>query len=1081
MGKKKTVCPNCGALTAGSEALCPACAGAEGGFEAFDAPTPVLGGKSPPRRFGSSRRGRPLPPDMPRGFAGHKLLREIGRGGTAVVYLAREPEWGREVALKVALPELDPRLQQRFLSEAHVTGRLQHPAVVPVYRVGRLEDGRDYYTMKRVQGRTLSEIIRSLRAGNEGDVETYNLRRRATVMLAVCEGVAFAHDHGVIHRDLKPGNIMVGDYGEVYILDWGLAKMLFGGPEATLPGGAAVTAGGEGEISAAGSPVGSPATDDEPRDASGRALVSGTPAYMSPEQARGETKKIGRHSDIWSLGAVFFQLLTLHAPVRGGSPEETLRNVVAGKRLRMADIPEGRAVPGELAEIVERALQPDPAARYEDVHGFAADLRAFMEGQGRWREVYRIRFDDPERWRREWKVLLGEWVVDEHGLHPENPKKNTAGATILLDRPFSGDVRLELKGRCREGTEDIGELSVFLSAPEPGRGKTATDGYCFQFGADWNSSAKLAKNNVDVAVRTGVRWRPDLVHRVTAERIGDRLRMEVDGRELFSFVDLFPLPGDHVGIYGFGPGGYIEELRVFSRGLDAAVSCLAVPDHDFNRGRYEEALEGYHCIAGELWGREEGRLAQYKAGLACLAMERPEEARKEFERLDGTPGEMLAHLGRALLCEREDDWRKELERLEHAARLGRGSPLQAYVLAHLWMRATAIHRARQQEAAVAFYQTILRADPHGGRRVAQALRHICQDLLDLGRDEEALRHLEQLGLESPRERPEVLSEALRYLLQRGRWDDAMAAALALKETASSRAEAYSYLARSFIYRRVWDVAERYVDDGLAETKAEKPSLELLRLRLWLTVLRGRPDLAEKMPDAPPFTKIPVTDFPAAAELLFWRVWTAVLNGKRKKADELLRAASAARSRPIIRGTALHLLSRRAALRGNVKEARRYLERARRLKGFTPRDYPVDMRFPFMDHLHVGEAFLRAAGGDKGGARASLEALTRDFGRLPGRFLDRTAARVMLQWDGATSPPEPPPPGLDCPGYLRADYFLLMGEWAEVHGRKATAVEAFRRVVEEALAPHDFPAWVAVGRLKALGEKPPLDMPEFPPL
>lgn len=1075
MVEKKDTCIRCGALIAAGAQLCPPCAGDEKhSANGDDEPTPIFGGgRHTDLRRESTQSTLPVPEGL-REIAGHKILRKLGRGGTSEVFLAREPLWNREVALKIVLPDLEPRLHKQFVEEAYITGQLQHPAIVPIYRVGQADDGRDWYTMKRVQGRTLAEIIRSLRSGNERDLETYNLRRRAALMSAVCEGVAYAHDHGVVHRDLKPGNIMIGDYNEVYILDWGLAKMLFGRPD----GEAREPRQWDADLEQAGMLEEDPAGVE-----SGRALVSGTPAYMSPEQARGETKVVDRRSDVWSLGAVFFQLLTLQAPVQGATPQETLRNVASAKRFRLDDLPEGRNVPTELAHIVERSLQANPDKRYPDAHGPAADLRAYLEGLGRWREAYRVRFRDQETFNRDWTTLLGAWEVDKHGLHPLRSPTKTAGSVCLLRRPIPGDVRIELRGRCNPPAADStehGELSVFLCAPAPGQGRSTTDGYCFQFGADYNTSAKLAKDNVDIAVRTEVGWKPQTPHRLTVERIGNRLRFEVDGRELFSFVDLFPLSGDHIGIYGFGSGGGVEELRVFSRGLDANVSCLAVPDHDFNRKRYDEALEGYRRIAEELSGREEGRMARYKAGLSLLAEEHSAEALKEFALLDGTPGEVLAHLGRALLCERQNDWKKELERLDLAARLGRGSSLQAFVLAHLWTRALFWHRKRHQEAAIAFYQTILRTDSHGGIRVAQALRRVCRDLLDLGRDEEALRYLEQLGLESPRERPEVLQEALRYLIQRGRWDDAMAAALALKETASARPLAYSFLARNFIYRRLWEVAERYIDDGLVECGADSPSPELLRLKAWLKILRGNPAGALSLAEEPSFVAAMRKADDSAAEALLWREWAATLRGDAHANERLRLEAENVKNAAQVRGAAWCVLSRRASLRGQIKEAREHLHRAFRVQGFSPTSFPTVFWLPFLDHLHLGEALLCASAGDFAGAESLLRIFVRGDPRLPNRFLDRTVAETLLRWDGGAPVPELPAPGPHCPIYGRAAFLLFLAEWADAKKQTAIAAELYRRTQRDALSPYDFPAWVATIRLRKLGFADEPGTPPFAP-
>jgi len=152
---------------------------------------------------------------------------EIGHGGMGTVYLARETSATRDVALKVLAAERDrddPRRRMRFLEEAHVTAQLQHPGIVPVYRIGEGAEGRPYYTMRPIEGRTLRAVLDDHRRDEPATRDRFGLRRRVQVFQSVCQAVRFAHDRGVIHRDLKPSNVVVGDYGEVLVIDWGLAK-----------------------------------------------------------------------------------------------------------------------------------------------------------------------------------------------------------------------------------------------------------------------------------------------------------------------------------------------------------------------------------------------------------------------------------------------------------------------------------------------------------------------------------------------------------------------------------------------------------------------------------------------------------------------------------------------------------------------------------------------------------------------------------------------------------------------------------------------------------------------------------------
>ncbi len=223
------------------------------------------------------------------GSAGrYQLLGEIARGGMGSVLRGRDPDLRRDLALKVLLDQHrdHPDLVGRFVEEAQICGQLQHPGVVPVYELGTLADHRPFFTMKLVKGKTLAALLA------ERSFPVDDLPRLLSIFEAVCQTMAYAHARGVIHRDLKPSNIMVGSFGEVQVMDWGLAKVLprdgLPAPETALPPAnatvvATVRSSGDSELSQAGS-------------------VLGTPAYMAPEQARGEAESIDRRADVFAPG-----------------------------------------------------------------------------------------------------------------------------------------------------------------------------------------------------------------------------------------------------------------------------------------------------------------------------------------------------------------------------------------------------------------------------------------------------------------------------------------------------------------------------------------------------------------------------------------------------------------------------------------------------------------------------------------------------------------------------------------------------------------------------------------------------------
>ncbi len=310
----------------------------------------------------------------------YQVLEELARGGMGTILRVRQEELDRDLAMKVMLGEesvtsANPRILSRFLDEAMVTGKLDHPGVVPVHELGIDADDRVFFTMKLVKGRDLEEVFTCVRDGEEGWTET----RVVGVLQKACEALAYAHQKGVIHRDLKPANIMVGSFGEVYVMDWGLAKVLEpvdGEPDREEE---------DGELARALRTIRREEANEVPdsplmtRDGD----VVGTPAYMPPEQAQGRPELLGPHSDIYSMGAILYHLLAGRRPYvpAGGSTRShlILSALLAGppQPLHVAN----PRVPAELAAICERAMAREPAERYASMLDLAGDLRAYLEGR----------------------------------------------------------------------------------------------------------------------------------------------------------------------------------------------------------------------------------------------------------------------------------------------------------------------------------------------------------------------------------------------------------------------------------------------------------------------------------------------------------------------------------------------------------------------------------------------------------------------------------------------------------------------------------------------------------------------------
>jgi eukaryotic-like serine/threonine-protein kinase len=280
-------------------------------------------------------------------------LSELGAGAMGEVRLVRDVALRRNVAMKILSSDLasTPVVVRGFVHEARILGQLEHPNIPPVHELGADDGGVGYFTMKVVQGKTLGQWLRMLERP-PGSPE--RLREGVAVLIKVCDALAFAHSRGVIHRDLKSDNIMLGEFGEVYLMDWGLAKVLKGPSTVDLP-----------------IPEGLDATDQE------EGLV-GTLAYMSPEQAGGPLP-VDDRSDIFGLGAVLYEIVTGRCPYsepgRAG-----LAKVQACAFVKPHNATPGVFVPEQIAQVVMKAMAARPEDRYQSALALKADLQRFLDG-----------------------------------------------------------------------------------------------------------------------------------------------------------------------------------------------------------------------------------------------------------------------------------------------------------------------------------------------------------------------------------------------------------------------------------------------------------------------------------------------------------------------------------------------------------------------------------------------------------------------------------------------------------------------------------------------------------------------------
>jgi serine/threonine protein kinase len=320
----------------------------------------------------------------------------VAMGGMGAIIRATDRNLERTVAMKIMLNSANASESSiyHFIAEAKITGQLEHPNIVPLHDMGVAADGTIYYTMKLIEGTTLREILQKIRDGDQEMALRYPLDRLLEVFQKVCDGMAYAHSRRVVHRDLKPDNIMVGAFGEVLILDWGIAKVLRDTP-GEEDGGPAQE--GIGEM---------PATGAE-QFATMQGQIKGTPNYMAPEQAEGRVSDIDERTDIYAMGGILYTILTLYPPIVGTTVQEILAKVTSGditaptvfnqtqtggKAKAKAGKPEAplplldlihlpdKKIPSALSAVAMKAMALDKDSRYQDLFELQGEIRKYLGG-----------------------------------------------------------------------------------------------------------------------------------------------------------------------------------------------------------------------------------------------------------------------------------------------------------------------------------------------------------------------------------------------------------------------------------------------------------------------------------------------------------------------------------------------------------------------------------------------------------------------------------------------------------------------------------------------------------------------------
>ena len=316
-------------------------------------------------------------PTLPDKFLRYTDFEIIGSGGMGQILRATDPKIDRQIAIKTLHPKLlsNRSTLNRFQREARITGQLEHPNIVPVHDAGQSPDGTHFFCMKLVGGESLAEVLQGLSALHAERETAHDGTRLLPEFLKICDAMEFAHSRGVIHRDLKPANIMIGSFGEVLVMDWGLAKNVLSDTQEQTSCELEIQELDQEHFRNYLDTIipDSTLTQD--------GTILGTLDYMPPEQAAGKVEEIDQQSDLYSLGAILYELLTLKPPLSGKLKIARLAQIIRGKFPPPRECNPEAFIPRDLEAVVLKAMAREKADRYPSVSEMKVDLQAFLQGR----------------------------------------------------------------------------------------------------------------------------------------------------------------------------------------------------------------------------------------------------------------------------------------------------------------------------------------------------------------------------------------------------------------------------------------------------------------------------------------------------------------------------------------------------------------------------------------------------------------------------------------------------------------------------------------------------------------------------
>jgi serine/threonine-protein kinase len=598
------------------------------------------------------------------------ILKTIGKGGMGEVLLAYDPIYKREVALKRIKEELkdNETIRKRFLKEAKIASQLAHPSIIPIYSI-HTEKDNIYYTMPYIEGEILKDILEEAKNNKNFEDTKGSIPHLIRIFLSVCEAIAYTHSKNILHKDLKPSNIIIGKYGEVLILDWGIANFI-DKPENILE---------EDDNS------------DEP-NITKAGKIAGTVDFMAPEQVFGAPSSIS--TDIYALGVILYQILTLSSPFRRHNISYFRKYLKEEKLIDPIERVPKRDIPHQLSAITKKCLSFKKEDRYQKVKDIIKDLKSYIEGKPEWLFGKDLNIKKKNDW-----IFNENIFLPKHTAITQNSELGKWASIMLAKQTILGNLKIEAEIFLKKESSGI----CFLISAGKSKNKLKLEaGYCLFIE---KQKIKLIRSNT-LVMETKI---PDLTtekwHHIKIEKYQRNFLFFLENKLILSYPTHFPISEKYLGILYTDLNFSIKNFKIFFSSNNFTVDCLAIPDAFFEKKDFDTAYEEYKKITSSFPGRKEGLRAVFRAGITLLEKAKQEndkalfqKALDEFENFRNTPSAPMEYFGKSFVYAELKEFEEEVKCLELAVRKFKKHPLLPIINEHIIYR---IHSSTLKKRSLA--------------------------------------------------------------------------------------------------------------------------------------------------------------------------------------------------------------------------------------------------------------------------------------------------------------------------------------------------------------------------------------------